>query len=252
MMALSTLVVLYLVVTAWSKVLLEVSFDLALQQESPTGYTASHTVGEYLEDRNLNYIRYFHTLVSGQPRTSNMRFAHLEFDDIHGWSEFETTNMERTHILYDLFWINWRRVLWTESADTEALVRRPQPDGKLGGYVFTFRFSVEDGKAAEFKKFRDAAHSKIVKELESNPGYIVRHQYTAGIFQNEYEEMCAIEFVTLPSLSSSMFENEVISGLLTEMKDKFLENWSVTILVPSTDAQGGVIFRGAGADDKGK
>lgn len=232
-----------LVASTWSKVLMEVSFDLALQQESPTGYTPSHTISEYLEDRNLNYIRYFHTLVNGQPRASSMRVAHMEFDGIKGWSEFEASNMERTHILYDLFWINPRRVLWMESSDTENLTRKSQ-EGKLGGYVFTFRYAVANDKEAEFKKIRDGTQAKIVKELEQNPGYIVRHLYTAGIFQEEYEEMYAIEFVSLLALSQTIFENKVVFDLLTEMKDKYFENWAVTILVPSADAQGGVFLEG--------
>ena len=53
-----------------------------------------------MKDSNLLWLRYLNTLVSGSHGAAPMRTAMMEFTDYAGWTKFESTNMERTHILY--------------------------------------------------------------------------------------------------------------------------------------------------------
>eukprot|EP00994_Dinema_validum_P002473 NODE_1548_length_913_cov_107.425926_g1202_i0.p1 GENE.NODE_1548_length_913_cov_107.425926_g1202_i0~~NODE_1548_length_913_cov_107.425926_g1202_i0.p1 ORF type:complete len:265 (-),score=68.71 NODE_1548_length_913_cov_107.425926_g1202_i0:119-853(-) len=226
-------------ICADAKVLMEVSFDLALQQESPTGYTASHTVGEYLNDPNLNWLRYFHTLVSGQPGNAPMRVAFMEFKDMKSWATFENTNLERTHILYDLFWINWRRVLWTEDESTASLTGKTREEGKNGGFVWTFRYTAKEGSEAALVKAKNAAFS----QLDGADQFIERHTYTAGAFQSTFQHLLMYEFTDMPSLSQAILENTKFTTALNDMQS-LMSSYASTILVPSADAQGGQIFKG--------
>eukprot|EP00992_Anisonema_acinus_P010955 TRINITY_DN7005_c0_g1_i1.p1 TRINITY_DN7005_c0_g1~~TRINITY_DN7005_c0_g1_i1.p1 ORF type:complete len:267 (-),score=53.02 TRINITY_DN7005_c0_g1_i1:69-818(-) len=229
------------------KVLMEISFDLALQQESEKGYTAAHTVGEHLNDPNVIYLRYFHTLASGKHGYAHMRHCHLEFEDRESWLNFESTNLDRTHILYDLFWINWRRLLWVEEPETgdipKMLVREAD---KTGGYIHSFRFAIIRGKEAEFERWYKQSMPKGNSITEANSGYITRQVYTSGMYQSEYHYLINTEYIDLPSLSKTHFENEEYVQLMNQAKP-LMSRYATGILVPSSDNTGGLIFRGAGA-----
>eukprot|EP01006_Ploeotia_vitrea_P054934 TRINITY_DN67936_c13_g3_i1.p1 TRINITY_DN67936_c13_g3~~TRINITY_DN67936_c13_g3_i1.p1 ORF type:complete len:222 (+),score=1.65 TRINITY_DN67936_c13_g3_i1:35-700(+) len=182
-----------------ASVLMEVSFDLALQQESETGYTASHTVSEYIKDTNLLWMRYLNTLVSGTTGNAPMRTAFMEFDSYADWAAFEDKHLERTHVLYDLFWINWKRYLWEGMPESNFHPRERGEDN--GGYTYIFRYSVRDGSEADAQKYFDAQNAQLNKVLQENEQFIERRVYKNGPWQDEYQFMVLYEFGSMEALS---------------------------------------------------
>jgi hypothetical protein len=227
-------------------VLMEVSFDLALQQESETGYTASHTVEEYLKDSNLLWLRYLNTLVSGSHGAAPMRTAMMEFTDYAGWTKFESTNMERTHILYDLFWINWKRVLWEDNAALTVKAKERSEESP-GGYMYLFRYAFKDGKAKEGSHFIESKLKGI--DMKSNDGFLERRGFTNGLWQDEYTNLMWVEFSSMESLSKSVYEDAAFVDALKEAKEKYFSKYATSIMVPSAGSQGGQFFQG-GASEK--
>jgi len=224
------------------RVLLEVNFDLALNQESETGYTASHTVSEYLQDEELLWMRYFHTLVSGQPGNAPMRVSLIEFKSIAGWAKFEQGHIEGTHILYDLFWINWRKLLWFEKkVEGGPAVKTRQAQTK-GGYVWAFRWSWKEAKSGDAVQSKCLATAK--KEAEANAGFLERRAYTSGSFQSEFQNLLTYEFNSMQALSQFVYENANIQNCLKEYGEHSTK-FASTVLAPSADNQGGQIFFGA-------
>jgi hypothetical protein len=227
-----------------ASVLMEVSFDLALQQESNTGYTASHSVGEYVKDPNLKWMRYLNTLVSGVPGRAPMRTALFEFPDYAGWAKFEQSHLERTHVLYDLFWINWRKTLWEGEAEmhVEDLAKRAR-DPNAGGYILNFRYAVDPASQAARKSFFEQGKAQLENVLNNNPGFIERRAYKAGVWQNDYTHMITFEFADMESLHKSVWEG----GLERHLKDGLqgiATRFASTISVPSAGSHGGRIFNG--------
>jgi len=222
-------------------VLMEVSFDLALQQESETGYTASHTVEEYLKSPNLLWLRYLNTLVSGNVGPAPMRTAFMEFKDYAGWTSFEATNMERTHILYDLFWINWKRVLW-DADDSLTVKGNERTEASPGGYLFLFRFAFKDGQEAAGENFIKSALSGV--DLKSNEGFLEQRGFSNGLWQDDYHHLLWFEFSSMAALSSSVYESGELMGIFTEAKQKYFSNYATSIMVPSAGSQGGQFFQG--------
>eukprot|EP01010_Urceolus_cornutus_P000805 NODE_1313_length_970_cov_472.446254_g1009_i0.p1 GENE.NODE_1313_length_970_cov_472.446254_g1009_i0~~NODE_1313_length_970_cov_472.446254_g1009_i0.p1 ORF type:complete len:245 (+),score=44.03 NODE_1313_length_970_cov_472.446254_g1009_i0:71-805(+) len=226
-----------------ASILMEVTFDLALQQESETGYTASHTVEEYLRDPNLLWLRYLNPLLSGALGHTPMRTALLEFKDYAGWAQFEGTNLERTHVLYDLFWINWKRLLW-ESDDTLTVKGVQRTEEKVGGYLYVLRYGVKDGKATDCSRFLRSQLSSFHGELGSNGDFIERRAFRNGLWQNEITNLEWYEFTSLEAMSKAVFESPTFLKTLEDAKDQFFSRYTTAIMVPSSGSQGGKIFQG--------
>jgi hypothetical protein len=226
-----------------SYLLMEVSFDLALQQESETGYTASQAVGDFLVDQNLLWLRYLSPLVSGAPGSTPMRTALMAFNDFSGWAEFEQTNIERTHVLYDLFWINWRRILW-KSDDTFSMQGAQRTTDTKGGYVIVFRYAPMEGKSVETAAFMTSRLFAVQRDIEYNGGFMERRHFSATLWQDIYTDMVWYEFSSLDTLSKNFVEHAALMTALSEAKDKYLARFSTTILVPGTGDIAGHIFYG--------
>jgi hypothetical protein len=241
------LVLLGCLTSLCATVLMEVSFDLALHQESDTGYTASHTVEEYLKDPHLLWLRYLNTLASGVDGTAPMRTAFLEFKDYHGWATFETTNLERTHILYDLFWINWRKVLW-EDAPALTIPAPERTDEKPGGYLYGVRYSVREDQREAGARFVEEGLRAI--DVKAFAGFVERRGFTNGLWQSRYSHLVWFEFESLDALSKAIFQDPAVRSLFTEAKAKYLTEYAASILVPSAGSQGGQFFKG-GASSPG-
>eukprot|EP01012_Entosiphon_sulcatum_P012308 TRINITY_DN1769_c0_g1_i1.p1 TRINITY_DN1769_c0_g1~~TRINITY_DN1769_c0_g1_i1.p1 ORF type:complete len:242 (-),score=40.37 TRINITY_DN1769_c0_g1_i1:22-747(-) len=220
-------------------VLMEVGFDLALQQESETGYTASHTVGEYLKDPNLLWLRYLNTLVSGQSGNAPMRTALLEFKDYKNWAAFEQTNLERTHVLYDLFWINWRRVLWEEDEEEGYVHGNERTEERPGGYIFFFRYTAKEAKSS---RALQQQLGTVAKALSQTPTFIEKRSWRNGLWQDSYSNFVWFEFHDLNALTKAVYEGD-IARILDEFKDK-LSKFATSVMVPAAGAQGGQIFKG--------
>eukprot|EP00668_Euglena_longa_P028812 GGOE01036139.1.p1 GENE.GGOE01036139.1~~GGOE01036139.1.p1 ORF type:complete len:248 (+),score=24.23 GGOE01036139.1:39-782(+) len=225
-------------------VLMEVSFDLALQQESETGYTASHTVEEYLKDPNLLWLRYLNILVSGNEGPAPMRTAFMEFKDYEGWASFESTNMERTHILYDLFWINWKRVLW-EDVPSLAVKGQERTEENPGGYIFLFKYSLLPGKRDEGTQFLEQKLKSI--DVSSLDGLLEQRAFTNGLWQSKFSNLLWFEFASMEALSRAVYKDSTVTGIFHEAKAAYLAEYSTSILVPSAGSQGGQFFKGGAA-----
>eukprot|EP00667_Euglena_gracilis_P017137 EG_transcript_18012 len=225
-------------------VLMEISFDLALQQESETGYTASHTVEEYLKDPNLLWLRYLNILVSGNEGTAPMRTAFMEFKDYEGWASFEATNMERTHILYDLFWINWRRVLW-EDVPALAIKAQERTEENPGGYIFLLKYSLLPGKKEEGSQFIEQKLKSI--DSSSLDGLLEQRGFSNGLWQSKFSNLLWFEFSSMETLSRSIYKEGTLSSVFHEAKAAYFAEYSTSILVPSAGSQGGQFFKGGAA-----
>eukprot|EP00992_Anisonema_acinus_P016028 TRINITY_DN9987_c0_g1_i1.p1 TRINITY_DN9987_c0_g1~~TRINITY_DN9987_c0_g1_i1.p1 ORF type:complete len:249 (-),score=46.52 TRINITY_DN9987_c0_g1_i1:75-821(-) len=224
-----------------SSILVEIAFDLALSQETESGYTSSHTVGEFLKNPNLLHLRYTNTLTTGLAGNAPMRTALMEFKSYKSWAAFEHQELPKTNVLLDLFWINWRKLVWESDDSLTVRGTRPQ-DEALGGYFFSIRFSVDPSKESQVSRFiRD---SLPAKDLLSTDGFIERKGYTSGFWQSDYTNFIIWEFTTMDALIKTIYDSPTVMATFEQAKKNFFKEYAITINVPSSGAKGGQFHRG--------
>eukprot|EP00992_Anisonema_acinus_P006032 TRINITY_DN19682_c0_g1_i1.p1 TRINITY_DN19682_c0_g1~~TRINITY_DN19682_c0_g1_i1.p1 ORF type:complete len:249 (+),score=23.79 TRINITY_DN19682_c0_g1_i1:51-797(+) len=218
------------------KVFVELNFDLTPEGEKD-GLTAAHHLTEYLHDPTLIYLRFFHSLSSGNHGYSPQRTMVMEFQNLLDWINFEDVQRPHTHFLLDNFWCNWQKTVWIEDQET-AVIRKKlnRSDQDIGGFVHSFRFSVEEGKTEEF----DAWYKRTAEErarMTENEGYIARQVYSSGFYQSRFDIMINTEYTDFNFLRRAHLSNKPYKALLKEALP-FLNRYSTTIYVPLQDNKG--------------
>jgi hypothetical protein len=217
-----------------AEVLMEIEFDLHPIQQLPDGYTPADSINTFLQSTDMKWLRYFTNLVSGKPGAIRMRTAHMMFKDADAWAQFSQENLQKFNALFDHFWVNTRRVLWTV-APSESVVfpKTLRTEGVAAGYVYQVLYSPIPGKEKELKAEWNKLIGPFVKELETNPGFLERNHYTSNGFQGEYEELIQYDFSSMQALSLSM-QGQVYINICDEL-EKYIDEYAVNILAPGAD-----------------
>jgi hypothetical protein len=239
-----------LVVLASSEVMMEVCFDLALKEQTETGFKPTDALNMYLQSKSMKWLRSFHMLVSGQV-SKPQRVAFLAFKDVHSWAEFEEEHLVKTHALFDHFWLNSRRVLWTEVADENLQFPiRSRSMEKTGGFMWQLKYTVSFGKENEWKEFLDDIFKKAIEEVNVNEAFVEGHNYDGKNLQHTFQHMILWEFLSMGGLSDGVLESPTMAVFYTNLP-KYCSDWNSAILAPPTDENGkqiGYFYPAAGAD----
>ena len=87
---LRVLLLLACLLCASAEVLLEVKFDISPTDATSTGYTAEESINAYLNSAEVKWLRYYKPLItSGSNEAMTMRVAHIMFQDMSSWAQFE-------------------------------------------------------------------------------------------------------------------------------------------------------------------
>eukprot|EP01012_Entosiphon_sulcatum_P048075 TRINITY_DN6606_c0_g1_i1.p2 TRINITY_DN6606_c0_g1~~TRINITY_DN6606_c0_g1_i1.p2 ORF type:complete len:276 (+),score=46.57 TRINITY_DN6606_c0_g1_i1:26-829(+) len=243
------LLLLFVIVN--SQVLLEVSFDISSRDATGDGYKAADSVTSYLQSTRLQWLRYFHVLISDQTYDVPMRVANLMFKNISAWAAFEDEQLARTHILHDIFWVNSRRVLWNVGLLESYPIRENLRTATTpGGFVWRLQFSVPAEKKKDWERFW-ATHIPTIIATQLQPegsGFIEAFQFQGQHLRNHMQELLCWEFLDMKSLVSVVFSAPVqtfLSGL-----EGYTTDYFTTILAPPVDTQSGLFWQAQGNDDK--
>eukprot|EP00906_Rhabdomonas_costata_P025399 RCo036319 len=227
-----------------AELLVEVEFDLSTTQALADGYTPADSINNFLASKDLKWLRYYVNLVSGKSGHVRMRTAHLMFKDANSWAVFQYEHGQRWNALFDHFWVDTRRTLWTAAAVDPAYPKTLRAQGVDGGYVFQLLYSAEDRKENELKAKWSSSQGAFIADLKANPGFLERQAFVAGGFQSEYEHMVQFEFTSLKALTDSMQSKawqDLFSGL-----HELMDDYAVNILTPGADEA--LYWPAAGAD----
>lgn len=243
-MMLARLVFLCLVCAfAQSEVMLQVSFDINQDMDSETSLA---NLNAYLTSTNLKWLRYYHVLISGAPSSVPMRVAHLVFNNISTWAQFEQDNLLHTHVLMDNYWVKGRRNLWKKTDSPIAKSRTERSNDNRGGYVYILQYSIQQGREDVFNARFTKAKEQISRILVNEPNYIEAKSFKSGQVQSQYNIMETYEFNDLPSLTKVMY-GDSFTGAVDDVK-QFMTDFSVIILTPGTGDSAALFWRAAGAD----
>jgi len=220
-----------------------VSFDINQDMDSESSLA---NLNAYLTSTNLKWLRYYHVLISGAPSSVPMRVAHLMFNNISSWAQFEQDNLHHTHVLMDNFWIKGRRNLWKRSPSPIAKSQTERSDDNRGGYVYVLQYSVQQGREVAFNARFSKAKERISELLVNEPNYIEARSFKSGQIQSQYNNMETYEFNDLPSLTRIMY-GDSFTNAVDDVK-QFLTDFSVVILTPGSGDTAALFWRAAGAD----
>lgn len=240
---------LLLLGTAEAEVMMEVCFDLALKEQTETGFKPTDALNLYLQSKSMKWLRSFHMLVSGQV-TKPQRVAFLAFKDTHSWAEFEEEHLAKTHALFDHFWLNSRRVLWQEAEPKVEIAKKSRTVEKPGGFIWQLKYTVLPGKEGQWGAHLEATLAAMKPELEANEGFVEHHLYDSKNLQRSFQGMVLWEFLGMGSLSQAVLEGPTMTAFFAGLPS-YLADWNTAVLAPPTDENGkqiGFFYPGAGAD----
>eukprot|EP01001_Neometanema_parovale_P008559 NODE_4829_length_1012_cov_254.325084_g4623_i0.p1 GENE.NODE_4829_length_1012_cov_254.325084_g4623_i0~~NODE_4829_length_1012_cov_254.325084_g4623_i0.p1 ORF type:complete len:277 (-),score=115.21 NODE_4829_length_1012_cov_254.325084_g4623_i0:182-961(-) len=242
------LILALLLVTISAELVMEISFDLALKEQTETGFKPTDALNLYLQSKSMKWLRSFHMIVSGQI-AKPQRVAFLAFKDAANWAEFEEEHLVKTHALFDHFWLNSKRVLWSEVAQ-EGYPSRTRSMEKPGGFMWQFKWTVIPGKEQAFNSFWAEHEKKVLAELEKNQGFVESKRYDSMNMQRTFGGQMIWEFLGMPSLTESVIDGAAMKEVYAALP-KYCSDWNTAILAPPTDENGktiGFFYPAAGAD----
>lgn len=246
-----------------SEVLMEIEFDLSESQQLPTGFSAVDSVNEFLQSKNMKWLRYFNNVIGSKPGPVRVRTAHMCFKDMQTWALFVEENQNKMDALFDHFWMNTRRVMWqmpeatsnsssssnskisssvVKNASSVKFPNRTRSEGMGAGYVFQVLYT--PFREQDFNEEWNRVVDPFVKELEENVNFLERKHYVSSIFQSQYRHLIQYEFGSLASLMQSMYGKVYID--MTEKLSKHLREYAINIMTPG--ATDGVYWPAGGAD----
>eukprot|EP00999_Lentomonas_sp_LEN2_P000425 NODE_1428_length_863_cov_75.415761_g1382_i0.p1 GENE.NODE_1428_length_863_cov_75.415761_g1382_i0~~NODE_1428_length_863_cov_75.415761_g1382_i0.p1 ORF type:complete len:251 (+),score=50.94 NODE_1428_length_863_cov_75.415761_g1382_i0:64-816(+) len=238
---------------ALGSVLLEVEFDIAPVEQQEQGQSVSSILTAYLQDPNLQWMRYLNTLVDGTPEKTPSRIAFIEFAGVKEWGEFEKAQKGPTHVLLDIYWLPWRRLPWMSSDNEPEVKPVAKRVEQQEGYVYIFKYSVSADKAGKFAELSKSSLPRKVAALNSNAGFLDRKVYTEGAFQSQFSHMALYEFTSLESMLEIVYKPGALFELEAAVKDCF-SSFAATAFQPPYERGGNILqgkeFRGNAEEGK--
>eukprot|EP00998_Keelungia_sp_KM082_P007169 NODE_3377_length_903_cov_102.148196_g3355_i0.p1 GENE.NODE_3377_length_903_cov_102.148196_g3355_i0~~NODE_3377_length_903_cov_102.148196_g3355_i0.p1 ORF type:complete len:248 (+),score=54.36 NODE_3377_length_903_cov_102.148196_g3355_i0:75-818(+) len=223
------------------KVLVEIEFDIApiKEEQESQGQSVSQILTSWLQDANLSWLRYLNTLASGLARQTSSRVAFLEFAGIKEWTEFEKSQKGPTHVLFDIFWLPWRRVPWMQSTDEPEIAPKERQEG-AEGYVLSVKYNLKKEKVQTWTGLRKSKLPNMVKALGKSDDFISRAAYTDSVFQSEYDGMILYEFTSLDAVLAALYQTSSIFELTPEVQDCF-DSYASTVYQPPYEKGGNIL-----------
>ena len=212
---------LCLLLTLWcavvhSKVMMEIEFDIAEREESQ-GQSVAQILTSFISDPNLLWMRYLNTLLDGANTKTPSRIAFIEFQGPTQWLEFEKNQKGPAHVLFDIFWLHWRRTPWI--SDDSAPKFEPSTERETGkeGYVWTMKYTIKEEMMDTFRKLVETKLPDMVETLGQTEGVLSRSQYLDANFQSNYRHYIIYEFSSMDALAETQFVSNKLFEVLPEV-----------------------------------
>jgi hypothetical protein len=218
----------------------QVEFDIAEREESQ-GQSVSQILTSFISDPNLLWMRYLNTMLDGaSPRTPS-RVAFLEFEGPKQWMAFEQNQKGPTHVLFDIFWLHWRRTPWmTDPASPEAKPITERETGKEG-YLWTVKFSVKPDMANKFAQLVRTKLKDMVATLSQVEGFLGRSAYVDAKFQSSYSNYVIYEFANLAALFDALYISDDIFEVDPEVM-KCFSSYGASFYQPPYEKGGNILL----------
>eukprot|EP00992_Anisonema_acinus_P014713 TRINITY_DN9422_c0_g1_i1.p1 TRINITY_DN9422_c0_g1~~TRINITY_DN9422_c0_g1_i1.p1 ORF type:complete len:259 (-),score=51.88 TRINITY_DN9422_c0_g1_i1:69-845(-) len=227
-------------------VMMEITFNHHPGVVSTYGknFDSKNFIAALLTSPDLKWIRFHCPLVSGDPVEVPQSVAQFVFRNFEAWTSFEQSNHATMKSLYDHFWVDTYRKIYSIEPDV-GFHKVQRAEGNLGGYLWELRYSVKEGQQAALDAHVKSFKSAFVNELKMSRGFFERTLLKDQFLHSEFSNVEIYDFKDLASMNSVM-KGTAYETLFNGMK-RFLSNYAVTIMTPGqTD---GHFWKGLDDDD---